>query len=301
MIAGIATAVAGAVACFFAHLLLAAAGFAALGAVSGLGLYLARRHALSESLVQTADRLKETEKKLSGEVDRLHHENNTLHTRIDQLTKIKDDLEANNRALARTKDDLAAQVGHLEGALQHIKDEVIALNKQNLAFRNSLEGLDKCSLAFDASLTRFNEDFASSYEELERQIAGSKKLFDETFYHLSQQKLSLSQELDKVKQIVADLLNDKSMQEKLNMLSSLEEKMQAVQEEGMRETLKLQEVRVQYTCTADELARLTKDLERVKNEFEETRQRIDKSVNTLTEVSDSLKSNPSLEDTTLTI
>lgn len=282
---GTTLAVAGFAMSYFRNMPVYCLGSFVLGVVTLFGGYYVKKfptllafNQLVPSLQKTNRELKDTSQKLSQETGNLRQENHELRQTREALKKIETNLKVQVQEFSQRNNELAAQVALMQAAGKKFEEQLLAFGQENLAFRNSLDGLDKRNETFHA---RFDKDFNA----LEGQISLQKSLNQEIFTHLAAQKDGLSTQLRELNQLLADLKNKEFYSQQMAIIANLKAQMEKLKQQSDELDIALATKTTQLSLEEQKLTRVRKELEETNEKLarnveklEQTRSQIDVSV-----------------------
>lgn len=299
MAAGVAIAIAGAVASFFMAMIAAGVAFVALGVLVGFSAYYVHNFNNGIALQETVDKLKKmngelqaAQKKMQANVADLNKDakeiketNKKLNETIAGLNKVNKALEAANADLARNRKDfekdlhgfqeenqgLKARVNQLAQSIPILKEQVSVFVDQNLQFGQHLNVLDGDIADLDAH----NQAFAE-------RVKGFDMTFDENVFNLSAQ----IQRAQSVSKLIFDALafQKNDLHEQLGKLMGEVKKMQDLDVVLKERNQELTHLETEISKEREELNKLHQEMHETELSLQTTKSSLESEIKELHEV-----------------
>jgi FtsZ-binding cell division protein ZapB len=279
---GVATSVVGIACTFFSGLSLwYTAAFAILGVVTLLGTCWMEEYATQDAFIE---RLQETNSSLRGEVQRFGDSNTLLGQRVENLEVVNgslqdraNDLEKTNNALVKTNEalkqnndayskaniELRIEIEALKKTSETIKQQLLNLKYEAEELGKTREGFEEFGRKLGTSLLAINEDITTSH-----------KLCEKMKEVLNSQKNDLSQNISTLTGLVQDLKASNSINEKFQMLSSLQEDLKTRIQELNNSKLQANELRLLIETLKNEHKKAWTELQNVNSELKENTEKL---------------------------
>jgi chromosome segregation ATPase len=242
---------------FFSGATMMCAAFAVMAISSGVGAFYMRRFQTLSDLEATAKGLKETKEKLEQVAKNLERENSRLAETNRELQRTNEAFRQTNRELQTTNEafrqtnarlttqvtQLTLQVTQLRESAERIRAEIVHFQQENAHLHNNVRGFDQ------------------SLRVLDQQILASRGLCEQITNHLATQQQSLGEQLEQLRQYLAELRAENRVHERIQELGALQQQMQQA-------TSQLHAIQLQYAAERANFQAIHEALVQLKNQFD---------------------------------